>query len=194
MMKNPNLVVAMASQFLSAAFVTSIGGAFFVLFAEDVGFTATFASLLLSLRELSGTLSRATYPRIRRYVDNLIILSMAPIVAGIALLFGFVYPAMPVLVLVVAVAGFALGIVAPAGNTEASENATPANLAETIAVVVAMFQVGNVVFPSVTGLLISSAGRARGLMEATGLVMLLAVWPMTVAVRQSRSSSLSQKM
>ena len=194
MMKNSKLVVAMTSQFLSAAFVTSIGGAFLVLFAQDVGFTATSASLLLSLRELSGTLSRAMYPRIRRYVDNLIILSTVPIVAGVALLLGFVYPVLPVSVLVVAVAGFALGIVAPAGNTEASENATPANLAETIAVVVAMFQVGSVVFPSVTGLLISSAGRARGLVEATGLVLVLAIWPLTVALRESRQSRASQCM
>ncbi|NMB25787.1 MAG: MFS transporter [Firmicutes bacterium] len=194
MMKNSKLVVAMTSQFLSAAFVTSIGGAFLVLFAQDVGFTATSASLLLSLRELSGTLSRAMYPRIRRYVDNLIILSTVPIVAGVALLLGFVYPVLPVSVLVVAVAGFALGIVAPAGNTEASENATPASLAETIAVVVAMFQVGSVVFPSVTGLLISSAGRARGLVEATGLVLVLAIWPLTVALRESRQSRASQCM
>ena len=190
--KNPRLVVAMAGQFLSAAFVTSIGGAFFILFVQDAGYTATLASLLLSLRELFGTLSRALYAQIRRYMSNLLILGFVPLIAGGALLLGFCYPTLPVLLLVVVVAGFALGLTAPAGNTEASENATPTNLTETIALVVAMFQVGTVVFPSMTGLLISSAGRTQGLVAATGLVMLLSIWPLSLALRESKKPSFTE--
>lgn len=186
MVRNKRLVIAMMSQFLSAAFVTSIGGAFFILFVQDVGYAATMASLLLSLRELFGTFSRALYAQILRYVNNQLILGIVPLIAGGALLLGFCYPTLPVLLLVVAIEGFALGIIAPAGNTEASENSGPANLAETIAVVVTMFQVGTVVFPPVTGLLIRSAGRSSGLITATVIVMLLSICPLLLAVRGGR--------
>ena len=125
-------------------------------------------------------------------MSNLLILGFVPLIAGGALLLGFCYPTLPVLLLVVVVAGFALGLTAPAGNTEASENATPTNLTETIALVVAMFQVGTVVFPSMTGLLISSAGRTQGLVAATGLVMLLSIWPLSLALRESKKPSFTE--
>ena len=186
MFKNPRLVVAMASQFLSAAFMVSIGGAFLVLFVQDIGYNATLAGLLLSFREVFGTLSRALYPFVRRYVSNLTILSAAPVICGLALLCSFIWPSLPVLLMGVAAAGFSLGILAPAGNIEASRSVSQAKLAETIAVVVSMFQMGAVIFPWTVGLVVGELGRARGLTVASMTVTLMSLWPIFIAIRQGR--------
>ena len=194
MCHNTKLVIAMLSQLLAAAFVISIGGAFFILFLQDVGYTAMLASLMLSLRELFGTISRAMYANMRRHISNQMILSLVPLIAGAALLVGFAYPTLPVLLVVVAVEGFALGLTAPAGNTEASEHASEENLAEHIAAVVVMFQVGTVVFPTITGLLIRKTNRGYGLMAATLLVMLISIWPLMLSLRGSKKSAGSQHL
>jgi MFS family permease len=194
MCRNTRLLVAMLSQLLTAAFVTSIGGAFFILFVQDVGYSATLASLFLSLRELFGTISRALYASIRLYVSNQLILSLVPLIAGGALLLGFYRPVLPVLLVIIAIEGFALGLTAPAGNTEASENASEEDLAETIAAVVVMFQVGTVIFPPITGQFMRMMNRSQGLMMGTLLVMLLSIWPLVLSLKTRTESAQSQEI
>lgn len=194
MCRNTRLLVAMLSQLLTAAFVTSIGGAFFILFVQDVGYSATLASLFLSLRELFGTISRALYASIRRYVSNQLILSLVPLIAGGALLLGFYRPVLPLLLVIIAIEGFALGLTAPAGNTEASENASEEDLAETIAAVVVMFQVGTVIFPPITGQFMRMMNRSQGLMMGTLLVMLLSIWPLVLSLKTRTESAQSQEI
>ena len=194
MWRNTRLLVAMLSQLLTAAFVTSIGGAFFILFVQDVGYSATLASLFLSLRELFGTISRALYASIRRYVSNQLILSLVPLIAGSALLLGFSRPILPVLLVIIALEGFALGLTAPAGNTEASENASEEDLAETIAVVVVMFQVGTVIFPPIIGQLMRMMDRTKGLMTGTLLVILLSICPLVLSLKTRTESAQSQEI
>lgn len=194
MCRNTRLLVAMLSQLLTAAFVTSIGGAFFILFVQDVGYSATLASLFLSLRELFGTISRALYASIRLYVSNQLILSLVPLIAGGALLLGFYRPVLPLLLVIIAIEGFALGLTAPAGNTEASENASEEDLAETIAAVVVMFQVGTVIFPPITGQFMRMMNRSQGLMMGTLLVMLLSIWPLVLSLKTRTESAQSQEI
>ena len=164
------------------------------MFVQDVGYSATLASLFLSLRELFGTISRALYASIRRYVSNQLILSLVPLIAGSALLLGFSRPILPVLLVIIALEGFALGLTAPAGNTEASENASEEDLAETIAVVVVMFQVGTVIFPPIIGQLMRMMDRTKGLMTGTLLVILLSICPLVLSLKTRTESAQSQEI
>ncbi len=186
MAKNPALVIAGGSQLLTGAVIGAVGGAFFILFTQSVGYAAALASVMLATREASSTASRALYAFLARRIPNTILLSLVPVIAGGALLVGFVSPRPVVLFVVVLVEGFALGITAPASNTLATEQARPEDLAEAVAAVSMMFQVGLLVFPPLTGTLVSSTSLTTGISLGTVLVVALGLPLLVYAVRTER--------
>ncbi|NLV91469.1 MAG: MFS transporter [Firmicutes bacterium] len=183
------LIVAGAAQLTSAAIISAIGGAFFIRFAQEAGFAAALVSVMISTREVSSTASRMVYAYLARIIPNSVLLSLSPLIAGGALLLGFLWPHPVVLFAVVILVGLALGVVAPASNTLAIEMAAPEDMTETIAAVTIMFQVGTILFPPFIGSVVDHTSLATGVRFGAGLILAAGLFLLAWSLKDAQSLS-----
>lgn len=171
----PGLRVSGLGQFLTLALTQTVGGGFAILFLKQQGMTPALVGMIMTMREIAQTVSRAVFPRLaRRFTVEQLLIS-APILGALGILGVVVSPISILLFVAVAVQGFGLGLNAPASNTLVALRTPPDQRAIGMGLTIVAAQLGTVVVPPIVGAIASLAGVRVSIVISSTLVLLIAL-------------------